>query len=137
MAMLFECSTCSFGFAGGHNHHTGYSLAICPKCLVEFTLRSRSEWGPEFGEDIPLCRLRSTRIKGNRRKVETPTGIFVTAEERRAAGEAKAPLRLVHCPIESVNCPECKSSKLINQFNEGEACPKCKKGTMIGHPILY
>lgn len=132
MAQNCECNNCDFTFIGGHSHHSGYSEAICSKCLTEFALPTKNNWGPDSAEVIELSKIifatKKKKIKGAWCRVIAkidlkPTGEYLLAENSNDL------IGGIHYPFETLTCPECNSKGSIKGYFENEQiCPKCKEG---------
>ena len=132
-----QCNKCDFDFCSGHSHHEGAAGVMCSECATEFSLPTRSSWGPNIGEVLELHKLtRTFDKKTKKRKVllrvtREPTGLKLQVEEGASRGE-------VHYPIESMVCPICSAAGVLKlDFSTGEQCPKCKLGKLQCDEVEY
>lgn len=146
MGRRLQCNRCLFTFYGGQNHHAGYGRCLCTSCRSRFVLPTRSEWGPQIGEEIEIGRLQRKLQDGWRAVTEIkPTGIrFRTRRGNRLPARAAnavlgdQPSRYdVEYPIGEIDCPDCGEPKLVMGFVDGDACPKCSRGTMKISAAIY
>ena len=141
MANRAYCSKCKFEFYAGHDHHSGSSSCLCLQCMAVFTCVTKSNWGPNFDEVVPICRTvrRKRKKKRDRDPKQVPTGTTVVAcrdeESKFMIGEEIS--YLVYYDFESVPCPDCDSESLVAGFDEECNCPKCKVGHLTLDPIIY
>jgi hypothetical protein len=80
-----------------------------------------------------LCRLKYDEKK---REIAIPTGVtFVTLRKELRDGDRTS--SVVHYPIESVACPDCKKTTLRGGFKKNDPCPKCGIGELVTDFIEY
>ena len=114
--------------------------------MSRFVLPTKSEWGPDIGEEIKIGRLQQKLEDGWRSVIEImPTGIrFTTQRGKQLSAPPKGtglddepPCYLVHYPIADVLCPDCGESNLVMGFDDGDECPKCRLGKMKTSVVIY
>lgn len=130
------CNACDFEFSSGHSHHCGCSFAVCVACLDEFSLPTRSFWGPEIGELVILNKVNKVVTYRHKKKPPITTLTFEPTEEfliAVSAGEWG-----VNYPIDHMCCPSCKRIGVIAiDFEDQRPCPKCRTGIIECSSVTY
>jgi hypothetical protein len=150
MGQQVECKRCFFSFSGGHNHHSGASIAICLHCLSRYQMPTECEWGPFIGERIPLLLIgtaeRLIPMPGPRRwchakltwynpPVPTDSSFVARAGEQLTFQDQVS--TLVHYPVEEIPCPQCGMTRLTCGFHDGDRCPQCHEGLLDIEGVIY
>jgi hypothetical protein len=138
------CDSCEFEFSSGHSHHTGAADAVCTQCDARFCLPTKSAWGPDFDELIELHTVRKEQVKHRGRKkhlprlqeVREPAGQHIMAVPIAVEG---LPYPRVHyVAVDELECTNCKSKgRIVLDFSQRDACPRCKSGRLQCIEVLY
>jgi len=101
-------------------------------------------WGADFDELIELHVVRQEPVKRRGRKkhdlffqrVREATGQRVLAV-RVSIESVKCP-RVAYAGMDDLKCTSCGSKgHIVLDFNHGDACPKCKTGTLKCEGVEY
>ena len=137
MGHLAKCSECNFSFAGGHSHHASASYCFCAACLALFSCPTEVPMGPRVGERIEVKRHVRAGSRWRPWLELYPTGVFFTVELGTVTSATGRTIATTRYPIDTVPCPDCGAHALKMGFEDGEACPMCKKGTLAVEFIEY
>ena len=147
MGQHVNCTRCSFEFFGGHDHHAGSARVVCGSCLTRYILRTKSEWGPSPGEQVPVLltataeRLSSPKKRRHVRylPLDTPldTGVVVNIAEGPPEKVGDSVFTAPVYEIESVQCHACEQCTLRMGFDVDDLCPECGTGELKMGGIMY
>jgi len=139
-----SCDSCEFEFLSGHSHHTGAGDAVCTQCDARYCLPSKSSWGPDFDELVELhsTHAEPVRHRGRRKNilyhnvVREPTGQHILAVRIEVEGLPYP--RVAFAGVDELECTTCKSrGSIVLDFNQSDACPRCKTGKLKCEEVTY
>ena len=110
---------------------------MCKACAVVYDMPTEARFGARVGEVLNLCRRatkprrrRGANKNGKGPIVMTPTGATVQVVEGDEFEVAGRMFHFVRYVLEGVACPACGEAALVMGFEPGDACPKCKSGSL-------
>jgi hypothetical protein len=139
-----SCDSCGFEFFSGHSHHEGAGDAVCTHCDARYCLPTKSSMGPDFDELVELHSTRAEPVKHRGRKkslllhkkVREPTGQHVLAV--RIEFEGRPYPGVAFAGVDELECTACRSrGGIVLDFNQGDACPRCKTGKLKCDEVVY
>jgi hypothetical protein len=121
MGHSYKCDRCDFEFCSGWSHHAAGQFLVCPACASQYILgNGQSEWGPREGETLRLLKLG----RENDEPTETSTAIHILPMDNDEEWDG-----VVRLDVGNLCCPQCNEhEQLIQEFDEGQCCPACRKG---------
>lgn len=135
MSRKATCDFCDFKFFMGHSHHTSGSSCLCLHCGSMYFCVSKSRFGPEAGESMPICRREYRRNRRRLSYIYAPTGAELTAVDSSTLGDASYGELGPSLPFAGLNCPDCGHPALVGAIEPHSVCPKCRAGKIAIHPV--
>ena len=112
-------------------------MSVCDTCHSYFCCPTSNPWGPELGELITVCTLKTTG-KGRKRRtelVQTNLQFEVIAGETTVVSGHE--ITMAQYPKKGLPCPECNAGTVHFGFEIGDRCPWCSKADLEFEPLIY
>lgn len=117
MSNSAKCDNCSFEFCSVLDHATKQMNILCVACLSRYAIVHNSPYGGEPGDRLNIW-------KNSRKGKQTLTSQTISIVEYPSEEG------LVCYLIDEVSCPTCDEFEMVMGFEDGDVCPRCKKGKL-------